>query len=105
MAFVLWMICSLLMIAIGIRTWFAKEPAGFFTFDSEPPKVDDAESYNHDLAKLWWGYGVFIAACGIPLINDKPGIWFVIPMLGAVFSSILLLIVYSVFILPRHRKK
>ena len=60
------LICALLF-GVGIWTWNAKKPAGFFA-GVEPPAVKDARKYNNSVATLWFLYARLMEALGIPFL-------------------------------------
>lgn len=103
MAFIIWASVSFLMILIAIYMWFAKKPVNFWANDPSELKVSDITAYNHALAKLFAAYGVMLCLSGLPLLGTSKGL-FVITMLGTVFSTMLLLIIYTLKIEPKYRK-
>ena len=103
MAFAIWALVSVLMIVIGIVTMNMKKPAGFFANLPAPETVTDTRAYNRSLGKLWIVYGILLCLSGLPLLNPKPGALIIVTMLGTVFSTMGLLVVYTGFIAPKYR--
>lgn len=92
--FIIWLICCLIFVHIGILALKAKEPVGFFA-QSEPPKVKDIKAYNKAVAKIWFFFAVGMLLLGIPLIiggQNSPLI--IISILGAMFLSIGICVIY-----------
>lgn len=92
--FIIWLICSLIFVFIGIAALRAKEPVGFFA-QSEPPKVKDVKAYNRAVAKIWFFFATGMFIIGLPLIFAKQNSpLFIIPILGAMFLSIAICVMY-----------
>lgn len=58
---------SILFYIIGVVSWKAKEPVGFFT-GIKPPKVKDTKAFNHAVAKIWFVFATLFELLGIPLL-------------------------------------
>lgn len=92
--FVIWFICCLLFVYIGICAWKAKEPVGFFA-QSEPPKVKNVKGYNRAVAKIWFFFAFSMLLLGLPLImggQNSPLI--IISILGTMFLAIGICVIY-----------
>ena len=103
MAFAMWSLVSVLMFISGIVTMNMKKPAGFFANSPAPETVTDTKAYNRSLGKLWIVYGILLCLCGLPLLNPKPGALIIVTMLGTVFSSLGMIVVYVGFIAPKYK--
>lgn len=102
-AFIIWTIIAVSLVAMGIVARRAKEPVGFFT-GVKPPEVQDTVKYNHAVGKLWFAYAFLFELLGIPFLFLKQNsAGFVISILGTVFISIGLAAAYT-FILNKHKK-
>ena len=103
-AFVIWTVISLVLAGIGIRDWNASDAVGFFT-GTRPPEVKDVRAYNHDVARLWFGYALVFELLGIPFLFLKQNSALLVPfMMGVPVISIALMIIYHK-ILQKHRKQ
>ena len=101
-AFIIWSIVALLFVGIGISTYRAKKPVGFFTF-VEPPKVKDTKKYNHSVALLWLVFTVLYEALGIPFLFLKQNSpYFILICLGT-FALIIALIITYIRISIRYK--
>lgn len=101
--FVIWTVCALLPVGIGIHAWNAKKPVGFFASE-EPPEVKDPIRYNHAVSRLWIAFALLFELLGLPLFflrQNSPV--FILPILGTVFLCIGLILVYF-RILAKHGK-
>ena len=100
---IIWSSVTLLIIGIGIWSWNAKKPAGFYA-GVEPPKVKDVQKYNHAVAILWFVYAILFELLGFPFLVEKQNSpMFVLTILGVVAITIGLLVVYN-RILARYRQ-
>lgn len=101
--FVIWALCSLLFVVIGIIAWNKKEPMGFWA-QAEPPKVKNVKAYNRAVAKIWFFFAVGMFLLGLPLIiggQNSPLI--VLSILGSMFLSILICVIY-IFVEKKYKE-
>lgn len=103
MAFAIWSAVSVMIIIIGIVTMRMKKPAGFFANVPAPEKVTDTKAYNRSLGTLFICYGILVCLCGLPLLKQKPGALIIITMLGTVFSTLALILIYTGVIAPKYK--
>ncbi|MBE5953657.1 MAG: hypothetical protein E7257_05810 [Lachnospiraceae bacterium] len=106
MAFVIWIICSLLFVVIGIYVMKSKKtkPFGFWA-NAEAPEVSDVEGYNKALGKLWIIFGVGFAVDGLPLLAGQNSALIIISVIGAMFLSIGVMVYYTLCIEAKYKKK
>ena len=102
LAFILWTLCCLLLLGIGIYSFRAQKPVGFFA-NAKPFPVTDVKAYNRACGKLWVGYSLICMAAGIPLLF--PGQVFVIlfSVCGMIAATIALILVYVKVIEKKYR--
>lgn len=101
--FIFWTVLALGLMGIGIYAWKADKPVGFFA-GVEAPKVKDTKRYNHEVAVLWFVYAAVIELCGVPLLFlEQNSPIFVVTILGTVFASIAMAVVYTV-VISRHQE-
>ena len=95
LGFVIWSLTCASLFVIGIWTWNAKKPAGFFA-GVEPPAVNDVRKYNHAVATLWFLYAGLMEALGIPFLFLKQNsAGFLSVVLGTPVLTIALAIAYT----------
>lgn len=106
MAFVIWIICSLLFIFIGIYVMKNKKakPFGFWA-NAEAPEVTDVEDYNKALGKLWIIFGVGFAIDGLPLLAGQNSALIMISVIGAMFLCIGIMVYYTLVIETKFKRK
>lgn len=106
MAFIIWAIMGVLFIVMGIYDLNSKKakPFGFWA-NAEVSSIEDVKGYNRALGKLWCIYGALFTLIGVPLLDGQNSGLIIIPVLGAMFISIVAMIVYVVSIEPKYRKK
>lgn len=91
--FCIWLLASCMSAVIGFVSWRSKKAVGFWNL-SQKIQVSDVRKYNHAVAKMWFVFSGIFAGIGLPILTQNP-IWAVITILGAVFSAIALMIVYT----------
>ena len=103
--FIIWTVCALILIGIGLYTRKMKKPAAFFTYETEGPEVDDVSLYNRDVSKLWISTGILFEIIGLPLLFLKQNAWQFVFLIPAVVFLMLSLIIRYLNIKDRHAKK
>lgn len=93
-AFIIWIIGSMLFFVFGICAWRAEKKVTFWTFREEFA-VRDVKKFNRAVAKSWFAYAIVFALIGIPLRYGQNNAWAIVPILGCMFASIALMIVYT----------
>lgn len=103
-SFVLWSICSVLFLGIGISCRRSKEAVGFFTF-VKPPEVEETGRYNRAVGTLWFVVAGIFEMIGIPLMflqQNSP--LFLLIIFAVIILLIGMMVVYT-GIEARYRKK
>lgn len=107
-AFIVWTIMGVLFIVMGIYDMNSKKekPFGFWA-NAEVGPIEDLKGYNRALGILWCVYGILFILIGLPLLilDEKNSGLIIIPVVGAMLISIGAMIVYSVGIESKYRKK
>ena len=96
MGFVIWVICGLLFVGIGIYDYRSKKQVGFWA-NFDVPEVEDVIGFNKAVGRLFIIYGVVFILIGIPLIPSifyKNILLVFIPIIGAVFETIWLMVYF-----------
>ena len=102
--FLIWSVCALVLVVVGIITRRSQNAAGFFT-GVKPPKVSDVKGYNRAVSNLWFIGAVIFEILGLPLLflkQNSPG--FLISIILTPFWAIGLAVVYF-RILAKYTKK
>ena len=104
LAFIIWSMCALLFLIIGISSKISKKPAGFFS-NCKAPEVTDVKKYNNAVAKIWFVAVVIFELLGVPfLVLEQNSPIFILIMLPIPFLIILMVVVY-LKIEAKYRKK
>ena len=107
-AFMVWTIIGVLFIVIGIYDMNSKKekPFGFWA-NAEVGPIEDVKGYNRALGILWCVYGILFILVGLPLLilDEQNSGLIIIPVVGAMIISIGAMVVYSVGIESKYRKK
>ncbi len=107
MGFIIWSLCGLAFIIAGIYCIRSKKEVAFaFWANSNPPSIKqiNIKPYNKALGKLWCGYGFFFILIGLPLLGDDNSIFMIIPLIGCVLGTIILMCVYIIKIEGKYRE-
>ena len=104
LGFIIWFLCGIFFIGIGIHAIFSKKPVGFWAGE-EVTEVTDVKKYNKAMAKLFCAYGIVFMLLGIPLIGGQNSAGIIISVLGVMFETILMMAVYLVVIERKYKKK
>ena len=91
--FMIYVLCCLLFLGIGISAFKSKEPVGFWSNLKQVP-IDDVKSYNKAVGKLWCVFSVVLILLGIPMLTGQNSPFVFITVIGTIFAVILLMIVY-----------
>lgn len=101
--FLIWLIIGLFFAGIGIVDFFAKKPVGFWA-NCETIPVENVKKYNRSVAWLFCAYGAVFILLGVPMLwTDFP--WILVTVPGILLESVGAMIVYTVVIEPKYRKK
>ena len=94
-AFVIWTLCVLIFLGIGIFDWRAQKPVGFYS-GIKPPQVSDVKKYNHAVAVLWIVSAVLMELMALPfLFGRQKSLVFLVPVLGTVAIVLAMPVVYN----------
>lgn len=102
-AFIIWIVCSLMFVGEGIFCFFTKKQVGFWA-NAKTPEMQDVKAYNRAVGKLWITFGSLFMILGLPLLADQNSVWIIFVSLGAMVWCIMLAVVYM-RIENRYRKK
>ena len=103
-AFILWMLCSCLLIGIGISCFLSKKPVGFWANAKAFP-VKDQKGYNRACGKLWISYGLICILCGFPLLHGQNTPLVLFSVLGMVLATLGMMLIYVLVIEKKYREK
>ena len=97
---------GVVFIVMGIYILNSKKakPFGFWA-NAEVVPIEDVKGYNRALGILWCVYGVLFVLIGLPLLDEQNSGLIMIPVLGAMFISIVAMAVYVVGIESKYRKR
>lgn len=103
-AFIICCVVGVIMIALGIVSARSEKPAGFWA-NAEVCEITDVKGYNRAVGKLFAVYGiVFIIGC-IPMLAGQNSAWVLLTVLLIMVESIAAMVVYTVVIEKKYRKK
>ncbi len=104
--FLVWSAVGLFFIGLGFYLIYGTRKTAFgFWANVETFPVDDVNGYNRALGKLWCGYGLLFILLGLPLLAGQNSAWALLSILGTVFSTLGLMLIYVLCIEPKYKKK
>ncbi len=102
--FIIWALCGVFIIGIGIKDMFSKKPVGFWA-NIETIKVKDVKGYNRATGLLFVIYGIIFIVLGIPLLGGQNTPFILFSILGVMAETIAIMVVYSLVIVKKYEKK
>lgn len=104
LAFIIWAAVGVIILGIGIFSFFSKKPVGFWA-NAEMFDVEDYQKYNYAVGKLFCVYGIAFIVLGLPLLGGQNSSLVIISVLGVMVETILLMVIYTLGIERKYRKK
>lgn len=102
--FIIWALCGLLFIGFGISAFSAKEAVGFWANAKVPP-IENVVAYNKAVGRLWCVMGFVFILLGLPLLSGQNSPLILISIIGVLAEVITAMVVYTIGIEGRYRKK
>ncbi|MDO5405958.1 MAG: hypothetical protein Q4F28_01345 [Eubacteriales bacterium] len=102
--FVAWVIVGCFLIGTGVAAFFKKKAVGFWA-NMEVEPVSDIKKYNCAVGKLFVLYGVFFMLLGTPLLMGQNSPFILFSIIGVMIETIIMMVVYSLAIEKKYRKK
>lgn len=105
--FVIFLLVTLIMFAIGISQILSNDPVGFYTGEKPPKRenIRDVNVWNKKHGAMWLLYGVAtIVGYGIGYIMGNT-IWSAIPMCGGVIIPLPIMIWYHHVLVRKYYVK
>lgn len=105
-AFVIWIMVSLVFVVIGIYGLRAKEVVGFWS-NGKKPRVEEenVKAYNRAVGILWIVFAVIFMLLGLPLLAGDNSPLIVITLLGTLAEIVALMAVYVLVIEKKYCTK
>lgn len=105
-AFLIWLIAGCAFICFGIYAYTSKKQTAFgFWANAEMFQVENVESYNKALGKLWCVFGVVFALLGLPLLKGQNSPAALITIIGVMVEAIAAMVIYVTVIEKKYRKR
>jgi len=102
--FIIWAAVGVIIFGIGIFSFFSKKPVGFWA-NAKMFDVEDCKKYNYAVGKLFCIFGVIFIVLGLPLLGGQNSSLVIISVLGVMMESIISMVVYTLAIERKYRKK
>lgn len=105
-AFVIWIMVSLVFVVIGVYDLRADTVVGFWSNGKRPEIAqENIKAYNRAVGKLWIGFALFFMLLGLPLLAGDDSPLIVITLLGSLLAVVVLMAVYVLVIEKKYGKK
>ncbi len=104
LGFIIWALVGCIMIGIGISAFFSKKAVGFWANVKMFP-VTDIKKYNNATGKLFICYGAIFILLGTPLLGGQNSPYILFSVLGIMIETIVTMVIYSLVITKKYRKK
>ena len=102
--FVIWAIVGVIIISLGIRSYFSRKLVGFWS-NIKPISVNDITGYNRAVGKLFVIYGIILIALGLPLLLGQNSPFILLSVLGVMIETIVIMAVYSLYIERKYKEQ
>lgn len=100
--FIIWALVGFIIVGIGISAFFSKKAVGFWA-NVEVEKVKDIKKYNFAVGKLFIVYGVVFIALGLPMLSQQNSALIIFSVIGTMFETIVVMVVYTLVISKKYR--
>ncbi|MCI8508869.1 MAG: hypothetical protein HFJ06_09950 [Lachnospiraceae bacterium] len=102
--FIIWALCGLLFIGLGISAFHAKEAVGFWANAKVPP-IENVAAYNKAVGRLWCVMGAIFVLLGLPLLSGQNSPLILISIIGVLIEVIAAMVIYTIGIEGRYRQR
>ncbi|WP_027430639.1 hypothetical protein [Lachnospira multipara] len=103
LGFTIWIIVGFGIMLLGIIDIFSKKPAGFWA-NSKPFEVKDVKGYNRATGLLFIAYGLVFNLLGLPILMGHNNPYIILSMVGVMFETIAIMVIYSLVITKKYKK-
>lgn len=104
--FMIWSVCALPIFIFGIICMTSKKQKQFgFWANAAKFEVKDVRAYNRALGKLFMGFAVGLELLGLPIFAGDDSPLILLTLVGTMILSIVSMVIYTVVIEPKYRKK
>lgn len=96
-AFVIWTVVVCIFVGIGVRSWSAESPVGFWT-NAKPPvlRPEVVKAYNKSVAKIWFVFAIIFEICGLPILFiEQNSPFFIVIIVGVMLDIIGIMVAYT----------
>lgn len=105
-AFIIWIMVSLVFVIIGIYDLRADEVVGFWSNGKRPEVMpENRKAYNRAVGILWIAFALVFMLLGLPLLAGDNSPLIVITLLGSLADIVALMAVYVLVIEKKYCRK
>lgn len=99
--FIIWAVVGLVIMGIGVSDFFSKKAVGFWA-NINVEKVTDVKKYNCAVGILFIVYGLIFILLGTPMLNKQNSVLILFSVLGIMFETIVMMVVYTQVIAKKY---
>lgn len=104
--FVIWAFVGVVLIGLGMHSFFSKKEVAFgFWSNAKMFPVKNVKAYNRAVGKLWCVFGIVFILLGLPLLMGQNSPAIIISLLGAMAEVVVAMVVYTLVIERKYRRK
>ena len=105
-AFVIFLLTSLIMVGIGISQMKSKKPVGFYTYEKPPKKeqLSDMEVWNKKHGMMWITYGISIMSSFLVCAFVSNEIVVLIIILSVICGALPIMMWYHAYLQKKYLK-
>lgn len=93
-AFIIWALCGVLFLALGIYCFFTEKQVGFWANAKVAP-VSDIKAFNRAVGRLWCGFAAVFVLLGLPLLTNSTVLLLLVSVPGTVLECLVLMILFT----------
>lgn len=106
LGFILFSLCGIAFVLLGIYTFLSKKEAAFsFWANAKMFPVTNIKAYNRAVGKLWCAYGAIFIILGLPLLSGQNSALILLSIIGIMAETIAVMVIYVTVIEKKYRKK
>ena len=103
-AFLIWCVVGCFMFALGLYSFFAKNPTGFWASE-EVFQVTNIKRYNWSMAEVFCAVGIVFILLGLPLLFGQDTVWILFSIVGVMVEVIASMVIYTLGIEKKYKAR
>ncbi len=104
LGFIIWCMAGTFFVFLGVYARFSKKPVGFWA-NAKVPDIADIKGYNKAMSRLYLAFALIFIILGLPLLGGQNSAWVILSIFGVVAEVIGMMIVYTLVIEKKYKRK